>query len=89
MQHWAEMAQKERATWYFIYDGTETCVSLKKIKSAKILNAEIELCTTLTNFLCQIQYFNILFRLFDIVLLVARFPDTFNPLAARLILQNL
>ena len=50
MQHWAEMAQKERVTWYFIYDGTETCVSLKKIKSAKILNAEIELCTTLTNF---------------------------------------
>ena len=50
MQHWAEMAQKEIVTWYFIQDDTETCVSLKKIKSAKILNAEIELCTTVTNF---------------------------------------
>ena len=89
MQHWADMDQKERVTWYFIYEDTETCVTLKRIKSAKILNAEIELCTRLTNFQCQNQYFNILFRLFYIVILVARFPGTFNPLTARLILQNL
>ena len=50
MQHWADMGQKERVTWYFIYENRETCVTLKRIKSAKILNAEIELCTRLTNF---------------------------------------